>query len=276
MIIYTKKNSATEAPKFISKIGNAVKSGLKSTWDTLKETKNVLTNQPSEQTKQSLIPQERMTKFDQTKAQELNKRLVGLNDSEKKQLINSQLPESIHTEARQELLQTLLKESQPFTSELFKLLTNHLNKTMNLENAQIIEKNAQMFNKIFDTHGTNGIRLDSSAFQLKAIKYFTQKNSDLKTLKKGRNWRSTSDMKYAINNMSDSDKNKLKNAPSKDNSEITQSEVDKMRSEIEKKLGERAKNLKWGKPGEAKMYEELEPAELKMLYDNLKQAGVLQ
>lgn len=244
MIITTKKQSATESPKLASKA-----------WDKIKT--------------------ERMTKFDPTRARELDKSLIGLSDAEKKQLLNSHLPESIHTEARQELLKTFSKMSQPFSSDLYKLIINHLPKGMNLESALLVEKNPKLFNKIFDSNGTSGIRLDSSAFQLKAIKYFFQKNADLKVLKKGNAWRSTQDMKHAIDNMSTKAQDRLRNSPTQETGETLESDVERMKNELERKFGDRVQNLKIGKPGEEKSWSEFGPEDIRLIYDNFHKAGVI-
>ena len=202
MIITTKKQSATEAPKLASRAWDKIKSGAKSIWNTTKEVKNSLLNQPSEQTKQAMQKTGNKgwlgNKYNESEAREWNKEYSLLSDREKSDYIDNHLPTPIHSETRQELIKTLKGTQMPFTTSLYKLVVNHLARNMSKDALGIAIRNAQQFNEIFDMESADGLKLDNDGFQLKAIKYFKDRDTKFDILKDGRRWKSSLDMKKAL------------------------------------------------------------------------------
>lgn len=217
MKIYTtKKQSATEAPKWMTNAWDTLKTTAKDIYSQTikpsnlksmsKEFKNALSGQSSDQTKKSLSSTANRgwlgNRYNESDARQWNKEYSLLTDSEKTKYLSNHLPSDIHTEARRELIKTLKGSSLPFTTSLYKLIINHLSRNLSKEAVGVAIRSAQKFNEIFDKETSNGLKLDDDGFQLKAIKYFSDRDTPFKILKDGMRWKSSKDMKIAI----DSDK----------------------------------------------------------------------
>lgn len=231
MIITTKKQSATEAPKWMTNAWNKIRSGVKGavqagkdTIGSFKEAGRILSNKPtslSDKALSSEVDQRYLWSKEDRRA--WDKEFQLLTNSEKKTYLEKRMPSSITAKNRLVFESSLLKMSQPFTSDLYDLIVKlsggrrgsgilQSASSITESNARMLIENARLFSKIFEKYPVKGINLANSDFQLKAIKYFFQKGADFKPLLKSQSeWKSAPEMRKGIDSLDEAEKKKLSN-----------------------------------------------------------------
>lgn len=193
--------SATEAPRFISAVSNRLKNAFKK---EVREPGEANRPKPSEARRVARPDATRIA----TNAQKWNEEYVKTPQAQKFSYITEHLPKYIRvgSEAERVIAKALGRETLPFTSELFQLIskdlnpvqfTRYANQGVARDSAKILSDYPRAFSNIFKEYGTQNLTL-KDPFQLKAIKFFSDRNSDLKNLQKDGKWQSIDELKKTI------------------------------------------------------------------------------